>query len=258
MNVVVIGNTDYAELALWAFFLFFIGLVIYLRREDHREGYPMEDDPTGKVSSLSLFARADKRFILPFGHGIVYKPGPRGFEEPRPNTARMSPYSGSPIIPTGNPLIDGVGPAAFAERARVPDITFEGHPKIVPIGKSHGFRIARGDPNPVGMPVFGCDKIMAGVVTDVWVDQSDRLIRYLEVRLTGESGGRTVLAPMFMSRINKGQGVVVVNAIRADQFADAPGIESDSVITMYEEERVQGYFGGGYLYAKTSRLEPLL
>ena len=258
MHVVLIGNTDYAELALWAFFLFFIGLVIYLRREDHREGYPMEDDPTGVVHSRSLFARPDKTFILPFGHGLVFKPGPREVEPVRPNVARLSPYSGAPLTPTGNPLIDGVGPAAYAERARRPDVTFEGHAKIVPIGKSHGFRIARGDPNPVGMPMFGCDKVMAGVVTDVWVDQSDRLIRYLQVRLTGAAGGKTVLAPMFMSQVDKRGGTITCDAIRADQFADAPVIESDSEITMYEEERVQGYFGGGYLYAKRSRLEPFL
>lgn len=258
MNVVLVGNTDYAELALWAFFLFFIGLVIYLRREDHREGYPMEDDPTGAVSSRSLFARPDKTFILPHGQGFVYKPGKREVEPQRPNVARMSPYSGAPLTPTGNPLVDGVGPAAYAERARHPDLTWEGKPKIVPIGKTHGFRVARGDPNPVGMPVFGVDKVMAGVVTDIWVDQADRLIRYLEVRLTGEAGGRTVLAPMFMSQVNKRQGTITVDAIRADQFADAPAIAGDSEITLYEEDRIAGYYGGGYLYAMPSRLEPLL
>ena len=33
---------DGATIALYAFWLFFIGLVIYLRREDRREGYPLE------------------------------------------------------------------------------------------------------------------------------------------------------------------------------------------------------------------------
>ena len=37
---------DVAELALYAFFLFFFGLVIYLRREDKREGYPLASDRT--------------------------------------------------------------------------------------------------------------------------------------------------------------------------------------------------------------------
>ena len=33
---------DGAQIALYAFWIFFAGLVIYLRREDKREGYPLE------------------------------------------------------------------------------------------------------------------------------------------------------------------------------------------------------------------------
>ena len=40
--------------------------------------------------------------------------------------------------------------------------------------------------------------------------------------------------------------------------ADAPAIENTGTITLYEEERVQAYFGGGYLYATRARQEPLL
>lgn len=261
MNVVLIGNTDIAELALWAFTLFFIGLILYLRREDQREGYPLESDTTGQPHQRGfLFYPTDKAFIMPHGHGVVVKPGKRGFEKPNPGMRRLSPYSGAPSEPTGNPLIDGVGPAAWAERAHVPDLTMEGHPKIVPIDQSHGFRIAKDDRDPRGMPVFGCDDVMVGVVSNVWVDQSDRLIRYLEVRLVGDAGaaGRTVLAPMFMSQVNRRRGTVKVDAITAAQFADVPAIESDRQITLYEEERVQAYYGGGYLYAKRSRIEPFL
>lgn len=34
------GYVDVAQVVLYAFFLFFAGLVFYLRREDRREGYP--------------------------------------------------------------------------------------------------------------------------------------------------------------------------------------------------------------------------
>jgi photosynthetic reaction center H subunit len=37
---------DGATIALYAFWLFFAGLIIYLRREDKREGYPL-DSPQG-------------------------------------------------------------------------------------------------------------------------------------------------------------------------------------------------------------------
>ena len=35
---------DVAQLVLYAFWIFFAGLVIYLRREDKREGYPLESE----------------------------------------------------------------------------------------------------------------------------------------------------------------------------------------------------------------------
>ena len=40
---------DVPQIAFWAFFLFFLGLVYYLRREDKREGYPLVD-PLAKPS----------------------------------------------------------------------------------------------------------------------------------------------------------------------------------------------------------------
>jgi photosynthetic reaction center H subunit len=46
-NVHLVGGLDIAELTFFAFFLFFLGLVWYLRGEDRREGYPVEDDLTG-------------------------------------------------------------------------------------------------------------------------------------------------------------------------------------------------------------------
>ncbi|MGI4879378.1 MAG: photosynthetic reaction center subunit H [Janthinobacterium lividum] len=261
MHYYLVGNTDLAELSLWAFFLFFIGLVVYLRREDRREGYPLESDTTGKLENPGwLSFPDDKVFLQSHGRDNVRAPGPREFEAPNPRARRLSPYSGAPNEPIGNPLVDGVGPASHVGRQPLPDMMRDGSPKIVPLDKSHGFRIAREDRNPIGMPVFGCDGVMAGVVSNVWVDQMERVIRYFEVRLIGDAGGagRTVTTPMAMCQVNQRRGTVKVDAIRADQFAAAPALASDSQITFEEEDRVVGYFGGGYLYAKRSRIEPFL
>ena len=38
------SNIDVASVAIWAFWLFFFGLIYYLRREDKREGYPLESE----------------------------------------------------------------------------------------------------------------------------------------------------------------------------------------------------------------------
>ncbi len=254
MSVMIAGNVDWALLALWAFFLFFGALVFYIHREGYREGYPLEDEISGKYDRRSplLFIRP-KTFKLPFGRGTVTVPNIADRDPVEIAARRVDRSAGSAYVPTGNPLVDGVGPAAWANRAKLPDIDYEGHPRIVPIGAS-GLWVEGRDADPRGMTVVGVDGVVAGTVGDIWVDKADRLIRYLSV----DTGTRTVLAPMFMAKINRRKNIVTVDAIRADQFADAPAIESAEVITMYEEERVSAYFGGGYLYATTARQEPIL
>ena len=83
-------------------------------------------------------------------------------------------FNGSPVIPTGDPMIDGVGPAAWAEdRADRPDLTFHGAAKIVPMRVDPAFSIAKGDPDPRGLPVIAADKVEAGTVVEVWVNRSE-------------------------------------------------------------------------------------
>jgi photosynthetic reaction center H subunit len=72
------------------------------------------------------------------------------------------------------------------------------------------------------------------------------------------TGGRQVLMPMFVASVSRAGHSVTTTEITAAQFADAPAIEGTGVITLYEEERVQAYFGGGYLYATPDRSEPLI
>ena len=42
----ITGYIDVAQLVLYAFWIFFVGLIFYLRREDKREGYPLVSDRT--------------------------------------------------------------------------------------------------------------------------------------------------------------------------------------------------------------------
>ncbi len=257
MTVLLFGNVDWALLALWAFFIFFIALVVYLQRESYREGYPLEDATTGRYdrSRDPVYMPRKKIFKLPFDRGTVAVPRDRDADaEPVEFAARRADRAaGSPYIPTGNPLVDGVGPASWANRAKLPDLDFEGHPRIVPIGAS-GLWLEARDPDPRGMTVRGVDGAVAGTVADLWVDKADRLIRYLTV----DTGMRSALVPMAMAKIDRRRRTVTVDAVRADQFADAPAIDGGDMITFYEEERVQAYFGGGYLYATRGRQEPLL
>lgn len=253
------GNFDAAEFCLIAFFVFFLGLVFYLRREDRREGYPLEDDITGRLEPLGglFFTAKPKTFVLPHGHGTRTYPAPENRDR-RPVAARRSaPMDGAPIEPTGNPLLDGVGPGAYAERPNYPDLALDGRPRLAPLRVATDFQLSPQDPDPRGMAVIGCDGLVGGVVADAWVDRAEVMVRYLEVAVGGTTG-RRVMLPMNMAAVSGSKRTVNVNAILAAQFADVPALANPDQITLYEEERVMGYYGGGHLYATRDRQEPWL
>jgi photosynthetic reaction center H subunit len=254
MSPVIAGNIDVALLTFYAFVLFFIGLVIYLNRESRREGFPLEDDMTGRLDTPALFLDATpKTFRLPFGRGTRSTADYAREAVDLPATRERFP--GAPLRPTGNPLTDGMGPAAWANRQNVPDLDMEGHARIVPLSSTDALWIDGKDADPRGMTMIGLDGGSAGTITDIWVDRSERIIRYLEVAV---DGGQHVLVPMAMSTIERRWKRVVCDALNAAQFAGAPLAPTTGSITFYEEERAQAYFGGGYLYASLNRQEPLI
>ena len=63
------AHMDVAQVVLYAFWVFFAGLVFYLRREDRREGYPLEAEVPGHFKARNscwipepkMFLRADGR-----------------------------------------------------------------------------------------------------------------------------------------------------------------------------------------------------
>lgn len=126
----------------------------------------------------------------------------------------------------------------------------------MPLRVARDFSLAKEDADPRGMQVIAADGQIAGTVQDVWIDRSEFVARYLEIAT--QSGRTGVLVPMTMALIDSGKRRVNVDAITAAQFASVPALTSGDQITAYEEERVVGYFGGGYLYATAARSEPLL
>lgn len=252
----VLANIDLVELLLILFVGFFIGLVLYLQRESRREGYPLEEDTTGRLETIegAMWWPSPKTFVLP-GGGVVAKPDPADRDRRPVAARRLAVWPGAPLIPSGNPLTDGVGAASFAERAKTPDIDLHGHVRIAPLRTLPSFAIAKQDADPRGMTILGVDGRAAGIVRDVWIDRMESLIRYLEVDL---DGGRVVLAPFAMCTVHGEKRLIKTDSITAEQFKDAPTLERPDQITRYEEERVIGYFGGGYLYATPDRAEPLI
>lgn len=264
----IVGSFDVAELAILLFILFFVGLVFYLNRESRREGYPLEDERTGALVQGKPLSDGDKKtFKLPHGRG-TYTPEDQPRDDINIPAKQGFAGTGAPFVPTGDPMKDGLGPAAYANRQDYPDLTMDGAPRIVPIGDSHGITIAEQDRDPVGLHVYAADKKKAGTISDVWVDQAEHIIRYLEVTT---NSGKKVLAPMTVCAVQDkswmgglmpivdDQGELIdIDAINSDQFDAAPTIATPGQITRLEEDKIMAYFGGGYMYANAERAEPLL
>lgn len=253
----VTSSIDIAQIVLYMFWVFFAGLVYYLHRENKREGYPLESDGRGGRVRIQGFPAIPepKTFRLRNGQ-IRMAPGPNTFKEPLPAATPTSPVPGSPLVPDGNPLLDGVGPAAYAPRVDEPDLTLDDRPRIVPLRVATDYGVAAQDPDPRGMFVIGADDRIGGTVRDLWVDRSEAIFRYLEVEVDGDPDRRRVLLPMTMARV--GDREVFVRSILSTQFADVPPTRSPDQITSLEEDRVMAYYGGGTLYALPSRQEPFL
>jgi photosynthetic reaction center H subunit len=254
----ITGHIDVAQVVLYAFWLLFAGLVFYLLREGKREGYPLVSDRTdGRVVVQGFPAMPEKKtFLLADGSTVVQ---PRPDNEPPLAAAPISSVPGSPLTPTGDPMQDGVGPAAYALRADEPERTFDDNsPKIVPLRAAPGFHIDADDPDPRGMDVVAADGQVVGTCRDVWVDKSEVILRYLEAEVTTPAGPRQVLVPMTLVTIDATRRKVKVVSVLARHFAAAPGLRSPEQITMREEDRISAYFGGGHMYATPDRLGPLL
>ena len=155
-----------------------------------------------------------------------------------------------------NPMLSGLGPAAYATRADVPDLTVHGEPRIVPMRTAPDFSVASRDPDPRGMTVVGADGVAAGVVGDLWVDRSEPQLRYLEMRVAGAA--HVVLVPATMIRVRARERRVTVKSILASHFADVPRTAHPDRVTRLEEDRIMAYFAAGHLYATESRRGPLL
>ena len=253
----ITGYIDVAQLALYAFWLFFAALVFYLLRENKREGYPCVSDRANVVVQGFPKAPPPKTFLLANGPAIQ---APRAEPPEALNAVPSARFPGAPFQPIGNPMLSGMGPGAYAQRLDMHDHTYDdGLPKIVPLRAAPAFFLAWEDPDVIGYDVLGLDGARAGKVVDVWIDRSEVVIRYLEVELdAGLAGGRRALIPMGFLTIKRTLRQIRTSFITAAQFADVPATKEAEKITLLEEDKVMAYYGGGMLYARARRVDPLL
>ncbi|MEL6951225.1 MAG: photosynthetic reaction center subunit H [Pseudomonadota bacterium] len=254
----IVGSIDFVEIVFTLFWLFFGVLVLYLHRESKREGYPLDSPHRGGDVVVRGFPSEprQKTYLTPH-HGKVSVPR----QDPDRELAAepVGDFPGAPLVPTGDPLVDGIGPAAWSDRADTPDLTLHGEPRIVPMRNHDEYGIDERDADPRGMDVVAADGKSVGKVIDNWVDIPEPMIVYIEIALDPSVGSGNVLMPFaFVDKIDRDAGELHANALLSEQYSRVPRTRDSDTITLLEEDKVMAYFGGGKLLAEPSRSEPLI
>lgn len=260
---------DVAQVALYVFWVFFVLLVLYLARESKREGYPLRSDRSDHIKIQGFPAMPEpKTYLLANGNEVQLPSGKN--DDHRVLAAADGRTSGDPIVPTGDPMLDGLGAAAWAEREDHPDVDLHGNPRIVPMRTlSDDYYVPEHSTDPRGANVIASDGVVVGSISDIWLDRMEYLPRYFEITL---SEGGKALVPMMMSKVVTKNSVpeggrwyqqateqttsLHVASLFSDQFSNIPNTSSDTQITLLEEDKITAYFGGGESYGSADRSEP--
>lgn len=265
---------DVAQLALYLFWLFFVLLVLYLNKESRREGFPLRFHENDRgAPSTDHKVPEPKTYELLNGESVQLPSG-KNDDHRELNATPLGPWPGAPLVPNGDAMIDGLGAAAWAERADHPDMTTEGTPRIVPLSSlpSDEFFVAKMSSDPRGMDVRACDDVVVGKVTEIMLDRMEMLPRYYQVAL---NSGKSVLLPMMYMRLRRQarapinarlnqrmidtrQKEVRVASLNSAQFENVPLCASSDFITLLEEDKVQAYYGGAHVYGSPQRTEPFI
>jgi photosynthetic reaction center H subunit len=248
---------DLVTAALYAFWIFFLTLILYINRESKREGYPLI--VPGSNVRYEGFPGVPEPKVFKLAHGGTATSPPASDPQIPIHAVWSDPTPGAPLIPTGNPMVDGVGPAAYALRKDEPDLTFDDStPKIVPLRVAPEWSVDDKDPDPRGMTVVDADWQPAGVCVDVWIDKSEVIFRYLEVEVQTDMGAKRVMIPVPLMTINSAKNVIRVRTLKAEHFALAPTLKNADTITLREEDQMSAYVASGQLFAKPERSQPYI
>jgi len=250
---------DAVEVLVIAFFVFLSGLIYYLRREDKREGYPLDDSGSRRGRIEGFPPAPPPKFFRLLEGGTTAMP----HEHPATPIAAepLGASPGAPLIPLGDTLRSELGPAAYPRRRNEPMFVL-GEPQLRPLAQAHGWKIADGDPDPRGMQVVDAERAEVGVVREIWIDRGAKILRYLEV--SRESGASNpleterlatdrALVPIYYADIDARRRVIRVRTLLAREFDDVPRPARSDQITAREEDHLNAFYAGATLYGGARR-----
>lgn len=248
-----LANIDLVEILFTLFWVFFIGLVLYLHRESKREGYPLISDRSKHITVQGFPGIPPAKEYKLYHGGTQLAPRDEAPEIDVPGKP-VGKAPGYPLDPVGDPIGANLGTGAYAHRSDTPDLTIDGHPRVVPMRANSSLHVDPRDPDPRGWPVKAADGVQVGTIKDAWIDLSEPMIYYLEM----DAGDRSVIIPFHFADVDKSKQEIRVDVLYSHQFANAPSLKSPDQITLLEEDKITGYFAGGLLYADDKRGEPLI
>lgn len=242
----VTQHIDLPQLAFWMFFLAFVGICYWLRKNDKREGYPLKASPftSERMDGVPL---PGEPVTYRLNEGGVTST-PHAYPDPAASVVPVARFAGTPFRATGDLLRTSLGPGAWVMRKDEPMLTEDGELLLQPLRLCPGWAIGKGEANPCGMPVFDVRWRPVGIVGDVWIDRGIRIIRYLEVELRDSLGGGRVLVPIFHVTIAEQAREIQVTALSHHEFGNIPMPAAADRMTAREEERINAYFAAGRFY----------
>lgn len=249
VGVTFFGDFDLASLAIWGFWLFFAALIFYLQTENMREGYPLEMEDGSKSPNQGPFpVPKPKTFHLPHGGEVTVPSEENEAAHRRDGLAleKTEVSEGFPQVPTGDPMADGVGPASWVPRRDEPELNAHGEPKIKPMASNDAFFVSAGR-DPRGMPVLSKDDQVVAHISDMWIDEAEQEVRYLEIELESEHGSGKRLVPMTLAKVQPRW--VMVKSLHSSRFDGTPQVRTAGQITKLEEEKISAWYAGGTLYS---------
>ncbi len=241
----ITSHIDAAETAVWIFFIGFAIVVYFLRKMDKREGYPMKASPFDPTPLLGFPPPAEPTAFRMMEGGETVAP----HHEPEPPTTAVpfDRFDGTPLVPTGDLLTTPLGPGAWTMRREEPLVTETGESMLQPMRLLPEWSVLHGDLDLRGRPVLDRRFFRAGIVRDLWIDRSAKMIRLFEVTLD-EPAQRSVLVPIWHTDIRQHDREIRVTALLAAQFGGIPRPEHPDELGAREHARIDAYFAAAHFY----------